>query len=693
MLLGKIIKTQIDNLYLNLRNITMIKTITISILIILTGLSANSQIDTCGSLNRPIPVKPSNTTVSTYFCEHENSSFNLGAYNTLSGASVFWFDSSATNTTDTIFSIKKGNQILLTGLDTLAPGTYIYYVSQAVKGCQSIKVPITFDIYPKLHQPIITSDSACLATFTAKGVTNATFQWIYNTREFGSTFKPNVYSSNSTPSISQFTIVQSAPKSCPSDIETVKFKTYPKPIKPIFASTTQSICKTSKNIPPFIVTNATSVIQWTDGVKTSTGTTFTPEIPAILSPKVLSLKISAVQMEYGCTSDTAFANLAFTPRVPQNYYFKDITTGLNAKPVFNGYGDSSNILKWYNKIEDVGTSNFQLGNSFEPKNYDTSSVMCGTATTLYYVTQTTTDSSHCESPSLELKLTIKTRPKAPTIKVPTFLYCANQITSNPLIVENTNNSPYQWFVYDTKLEVTSNDGIVSGINNSVFTPYSNILTYANKRVYYVRYKSSNYACESDSIVGRYKIARDINNIPIFLTDNNPICPTPNSKLIEIFAQGNILKWTVNDTLQSSDSSKFLFIPQRFGTYKITISQAIEIKDPNISNTLTCPGPSHTIIQEVTDDCTASKNIISKINLNISPNPASKILHLNANSEVTSSGKLKLFNINGILVYEKYLASVNNIDEIISIASLSNGIYTLVIETDSGAQSKLISVIK
>ena len=59
--------------------------------------------------------------------------------------------------------------------------------------------------------------------------------------------------------------------------------------------------------------------------------------------------------------------------------------------------------------------------------------------------------------------------------------------------------------------------------------------------------------------------------------------------------------------------------------------------------------------------------------------------------MTGKGKLKLFNITGVLVYDKSLTTVQTIEETISVAILPNGIYAVVIETENGGKSVLINV--
>jgi len=91
------------------------------------------------------------------------------------------------------------------------------------------------------------------------------------------------------------------------------------------------------------------------------------------------------------------------------------------------------------------------------------------------------------------------------------------------------------------------------------------------------------------------------------------------------------------------------------------------------------------------DCIVFDAFISSINISIFPNPTSQFIKITANSEMTGKGILKLFNISGVLVYEKSLTTVQTIVETISVNMLPNGIYTVVIETENGGKSVLVNV--
>jgi hypothetical protein len=87
------------------------------------------------------------------------------------------------------------------------------------------------------------------------------------------------------------------------------------------------------------------------------------------------------------------------------------------------------------------------------------------------------------------------------------------------------------------------------------------------------------------------------------------------------------------------------------------------------------------------------NSLSSATISLSPNPASTTFSVKASSETTSKGSLKLYNILGILVYEKALVSLQEVNETISVESLPEGIYSVVIETKVGIRSELLTVVR
>jgi hypothetical protein len=370
--------------------------------------------------------------------------------------------------------------------------------------------------------------------------------------------------------------------------------TFPKPDKPILVSSTQTICDYSPS-PTYTVTNATGTVTWTDNYSTSVGLTYIPSKPWT---GYSSKTFYVTQTVNGCASDTTIANLQLITRPNKPATSADQSICVYNKPIsFAAVGFGLVTLKWYKNISEIGSSNYETGNTYLASDYSKPLDGGSELITSFFVTQSTID-SNCESPYSELKLYVFPKPLPPTfIGNSSITTCAYNSNVAPLSVNIANGNNYvRWFNNTTGLTITSTDGIVSGISNNLFKPNASILEPNSTIQFNVRQQDAR-GCLSDTIVG---------------------------------------------------------------TYNVT-------------------------------GCIELDAFISSFNISIFPNPTSQFIKITANSEMTGKGKLKLFNIAGVLVYEKSLTTVQTIAETISVNMLPNGIYTVVVETENGGKSILVNV--
>jgi hypothetical protein len=358
---------------------------------------------------------------NTSACENTISSVNLSVTNIINGSTIVWYDSTATTIAEasTVGNKFIGNPYVVTSINTLQEGTYKYYVSQILGGCQSTKVLVTFRIKPKPAPPVVVGASSCyLQPFGTMRATssliNPTIKWYASPSLSPSLVQTPYYTptpmviTNTTTSQIPFYVTQTSDiENCVSDPATVYYQLYAKPAKPVFAATTISMCQSSTFLPIYTVTNASgsSVIKWIDNGTIAQGTTYTPKLP--IAP-ALSTSFKAIQTENGCVSDTAKAVLVLIEMPPAPATTMNQSICLNDKPeAFLATASGPFTLKWYTNITNIGTTNNVEGPSYlpttysKPQNNSTSS-----ATTSYYVTQTTTDASHCEGQKATVKLTV-----------------------------------------------------------------------------------------------------------------------------------------------------------------------------------------------------------------------------------------------------------------------------------------------
>jgi len=368
--------------------------------------------------------------------------------------------------------------------------------------------------------------------------------------------------------------------------------TFPKPDKPILVSSTQTICDYSPS-PTYTVINATGTVTWTDNYSTSEGLTYIPSKPWT---GYSSKSFYVMQTVNGCASDTTIANLLLITQPKKPATSVDQAICVYNKPTsFNSKPSGLYILKWYKNISDIGTSNYETGNTYLPTVYNKPMDGGSELITSFFVTQSTIN-SNCESPYSELKLHVNPKPLPPTFIGNSIIStCAYNSNVTPLSINVTNNFIYLWVNFSTGLTIDTTYGY-SGISSNSFKPNASILEPNSTIQFNVRQQDVT-GCFSDSIVG---------------------------------------------------------------TYNVT-------------------------------GCIVFDTFISAMNISIFPNPTSQFIKITANSEMTGKGKLKLFNISGVLVYEKSLTTVQTIAETISVAMLPNGIYTVVIETEKGGKSALVNV--
>jgi hypothetical protein len=554
---------------------------------------------------------PPTEVVNDKFCQNTETIEPLSVTDILPGATVNWYPNNVSTAADSshLGSLSTSNPYNISGIDTLASGTYTYLASQTIGGCQSNKIPVSFSINPQPAPPILIANHSCeglaftalYATGTEAGGTN---QWYANpvlTSLLGGK-SSNSYTPTTTTipkaGVITFYATQTSAVGCISDAASVNYSLYPHPQAPIFANATQSMCATSDRVPTFTVTNVDSLgtIEW-NANNSITGATYHPFIPS----KETTI-ITAVQKGNGCVSDTSQASLIVIGQpVKPGTSIPNQTICATAKPIaFIAQGMGTNGLKWYLSQSDIGTANYSPKASYLPTSYAIPAKDGDPdAVTSFFVTQTvTSDTNHCEGIPQQVNLTVKSKPIKPSFTSDSIITtCAYNSNVAPLTL-NSNINSFEWFNYKTNTEITSSDGTVKGIHSNSYTPNPDSLL--PNSIYKIIVREFNAAgCMSDSIIG---------------------------------------------------------------TYKIT-------------------------------DCIDNSTIVGIAKLSVSPNPVLQLLRVKISKALTGIGTIKLFNIYGALVYEKSEASVTSVDETISVVSLPSGIYTVVLETDQGAVSELVEVIR
>jgi hypothetical protein len=147
------------------------------------------------------------------------------------------------------------------------------------------------------------------------------------------------------------------------------------------------------------------------------------------------------------------------------------------------------------------------------------------------------------------------------------------------------------------------------------------------------------------------------------------------------ATKNSSLWTGNN-ISSINKAYTTFKPISKGDYTF---------DYTITDNFGCIATATSIITVYEKDTIKLKSSNYKLNktISLSPNPTSQFLHIK--SDWIGKSKIKIYNIIGVLVFEKQLLSSNEIDEFVSVANYPVGIYSVVVETSNGVKAESVTI--
>ena len=389
----------------------------------------------------------------------------------------------------------QSNQFLFSGPNgptppNGTPATIEYYATQSnqTTGCESLPLKIEIEIHAN---PVITAAdrSVCLGDtliLSASGAgTGATYTW---------TTGGVATNNNITPTASgTYTVTGTNPTTGCSASKTINVTVNQTPASPTVVSPIQ-YCLNETPVPLSATTSGSNTLQWydEDGV-----TPITVPTPSTLSPGTTTYYVSQKNSSCEGHQDSIKVIVLPPPPVPSvsttaySYCVNDPALPLAATSL-SGY-----TLKWY------GTSNTPTGNANAPTP-STSSAMAGT-TVSYWVSQID-NSTGCESPKVEITVSVTTLPSAPTVTSP-INYCKDD---NAIALSaTTSNSSFTLKWYDT-----NNNPIVS----SQAPPIPNT-SWLGPRNYYVSQVTSS-GCEGTKATLTVNVN---NNPPIEAGPNRWVC--------------------------------------------------------------------------------------------------------------------------------------------------------------------------
>lgn len=426
---------------------------------------------------------------------------------TSTGTNVQWYDTSG--------AVIGTGSPFATGETTV--GTYTYYVTQTVTGCESPADTATLTINALPATPVSSNDTAiCYGDATPDLITSGTnIQW-YDTGMV-------IVSTNDTFATGQtvagtyvyYVTQTNLATGCESNADTVTLTIN---LTPVPTANNVLSCFGSP-VPPLTATGTN--IQWydTSGAVVATGNSYNTGITAVGS---YTYYVTATNSLTGCESaqDTVLLIIGTPPTVPPTAADTSICFG-QATPDLTV--TSGTLFNWY--------SNPALGNPiFTGDTFTTGQTAAGTY--IYYVTDSFPGCA--EGPADTVVLTIYSLPASPSVN--DTAVCFGSATPD-LIAAGTNIT---W--YDTSMAIVSvNDTFATG------------MTAAGSYTYYVTQTNGVNGCMSPNDT----VILTINALPAMpLASDTTVCssmPVPN-----LTATGTNVQWY-------NTSMTFLFAGSSYAT--------------------------------------------------------------------------------------------------------------------------------
>ena len=372
---------------------------------------------------------------------------------TATGSNVQWYDDGAL--TNLVFT----GSPFATGQTTA--GTYTYYVTQTVNGCESPADTVTLTIYAIPAAPVAVDQSVCegqpVPDLTSTG-TNVQWYSDGGLTTLVGTGSPFV-TGETTAGVYTYYVTQTDVNTCESLADTVTLTIFALPSAPIALD--QSVCE---GLPVPDLTAAGTNIQWySDGGLTTLVGTGSPFATGETTPGVYTYYVTQTDANT-CESlaDTVTLTIYALPAAPvaldQSACFGQLIPDLTA---------TGTNVQWYS--DGSLTTLVGTGSPFA-----TGETMAGTYT--YYVTQT--DANTCESLADTVTLTIYALPAAPVAVDQSV--CEGQ----PVPDLTSTGTNVQWY---------SDGGLTTLVGTG--SPFATGETTAGVYTYYVTQTDAN-TCES-----------------------------------------------------------------------------------------------------------------------------------------------------------------------------------------------------
>jgi hypothetical protein len=354
------------------------------------------------------------TSAAPSYCQNQ-SAVALGATAT-SGATLNWYGTNASGSATATASVPGTTQA----------GTFTYYVSQTINGCEGPKASINVTIKPTPSAPGVGGTiTACQnrsgSALSATPSNGGTLNW-YGTASTGGT-PSSVAPSVSTASLGTLTYyVSQSINGCEGPRASIAVTVNAVPSIPT-ANSSPVYCEGSS---PQALSAVGQSLLWYGTNKTGGSGSGTATVPSTAASAIGTTDYYVTQTVNGCESERTSITVLVkdTPNAPGTTNV-DFCQGTSA-PALNIALVSNATPNWYGTNPSGGTSSSTIP---VPSN-------ATVGTTVYYVSQTL---SGCEGPRASLSVRVKLTPTAPGVPTPSF---CNNGPSQQLTASGTS---LKWF--------------------------------------------------------------------------------------------------------------------------------------------------------------------------------------------------------------------------------------------------------
>ena len=391
---------------------------------------------------------------------------------------------------------------------TLTSGTFTYYVSQTIDGCESLRVPLVVTVKSLPSLPTVTSlINYCVGeTSSVISATGTALQWYtIATSGTANTIAPTPNTSIAT-EINYF--VSQTISGCEGPRANIKVVVNATPANPNTPYTSPITYCQNQTASPLLATG--NSLKWYSTISGGSGSAITPT-PSTTNPGTTSYFVS--QTINDCESlrtqiDVLVNPTPLAPPVnsPLTYCLNDIATVLSSATV------TGNTMKWYNGVT-------ALTSAPTPNT-------ANSGTTSYYVSEI--NSYTCESPRSLISVSVNALPNPPVV-ITSVSYCKDA-SAIPLSATASSGHTLKWYTVAT----------AGTASTTAITPSTSVV---GQITYYVSQVNQTTGCES----ARASIEVTVKSIPSMPIFTSPITLCQNQVANPLIASGSSLKWYTTST--------------------------------------------------------------------------------------------------------------------------------------------------